>query len=167
MRGECSLCRRPLPVITTSLWDTKNHQPDFMSREATVSNFRLPSDFLAALTGCGSGGLKVQEGAQPWQHGGRGSVLAQVLLPLPIGCAAFRHETIVLLWAFCGIWANLPARSQDLQPYESCRARQAVSVFSWIKPRTILFSSELFLGPTTCARLHETTKKVPSPSYLI
>lgn len=70
-------------------------------------------------------------------------------------------------WAFHSSRAKLPARSQDLQPHESCRARQAVSIFSWIKPKTILFSSEMFPGPTTCASLHETTKKAPSPSYLI
>lgn len=41
--------------------------------------------------------MKAQEGAQPWRRWERGSVLAQVLLPLPIGCATFRHKTIVLL----------------------------------------------------------------------
>ena len=41
--------------------------------------------------------MKVQEGPQPWQRWERGSMLAQVLLPLPIRCATFRHKTIVLL----------------------------------------------------------------------
>lgn len=45
----------------------------------------------------GQRGLQAQEGAQPRQHWGRGSMLAHVLLPLPTWWAIFRHKAIVLL----------------------------------------------------------------------
>lgn len=169
MGGEpCSSYSRPLLLITNSLRDTKAHQPFSVSRGATAPSFGLLCNFLAVLTGCGARGIEgTRRSPTSAVLGERKHVGTCPPASPSLMCNFQAQNYCFACWAFYGGWAKLPARSQDLQPYESCRTQPAAGIFSWIEPRTILFSSEMFSGPTTCASIYETTKKAPSPSYLI